>query len=699
MPYYIKAEINGIQDFIFNIQSKGAAKALKARSFLVEAACELIRENLLEAFQGSEEFYTGGGNVMIQLNDTTFNPIAFHQLTGEIIQQLLPYQVTASFTLDKHDPKNDFGIFISDLNKKLNKEKLRFAANNLEVFQPGIKLYKTQTQLAALSRNYAGSTSFSFTAANELQNAVLSEKAISLCSKKLILNQETPRSLIPLPVWDEGLLPIYKNWFEKEAEADPDFQKPGIKDIISFEVLADFAKKRTGTDNIGVLKLDVDNLGLIFKSLKLKEDSAKLSSHVKNFFSKHIIELLNSPISSAANETFLKNIYTVYAGGDDCFFIGAWDAVIEFASQLNKRFENFEEQVIRKDLPVFTNPITLSAAILLVDSHFPVVRFAELAEQNLKKAKANRQIGKKDAAGRDRKGSIHFMGNTFTWEEFASLERVKQTLFKMVFVDYESKAFLQRIINSFENSNSFYWQMCTPPKPFNPAILWRFLYSFRDVVNKDYFRKGDYWNTFFSQTDGYYKKYVWQQFAPGKELSQLMPVAARWTELLTRNKTEQNMAKTNYYGSDKKPSYKTDYKSSLDNMAEQYIPSVSKMLLFETASIDDIKIGVETIEKMVKNNSKVTTHQIRNIFSLIQDLGKFDTASAKLKELQKLRPKLAYIGARQRENDGKIIIKVLDELIKTINMNEGDKNIENKIKGLHYIMESIVAYHKFYSKN
>jgi CRISPR type III-A-associated protein Csm2 len=159
------------------------------------------------------------------------------------------------------------------------------------------------------------------------------------------------------------------------------------------------------------------------------------------------------------------------------------------------------------------------------------------------------------------------------------------------------------------------------------------------------------------------------------------------------------MAKGNYYGSDKKTSYPPRGGSSIDNMAEQYIPAISKILLFEAASADDIKIGVEMIERLVKNNYKVTAHQIRNIFSLIQGLQDEKKKESLLKELHVLRPKLAYIGARQRENDGKIIIKVLDELIKSIDTKESSDSVNKKIKGLHYIMESIVAYHKFHSKN
>jgi len=155
------------------------------------------------------------------------------------------------------------------------------------------------------------------------------------------------------------------------------------------------------------------------------------------------------------------------------------------------------------------------------------------------------------------------------------------------------------------------------------------------------------------------------------------------------------MATSNYYGREKRPGYS---QGGIDTMAEQYIPAIKKMLLFQNASTDDIKSGIDMIEKLVKNNKKVTTHQIRNIFSLITDL-KENAAEKRLNELHLLRPKLAYIGARQKENDGKIIIKVLDEVIKAIDLKEGNDSVIKKIDGLHYIMESIVAYHKFHSNN
>ena len=131
------------------------------------------------------------------------------------------------------------------------------------------------------------------------------------------------------------------------------------------------------------------------------------------------------------------------------------------------------------------------------------------------------------------KNNISFMGHIFSWEEYNEIIAVKDQMLSMIEEYGEAAAFLQRIIYSFENIDNLKWHSCNPPKPFNPAIIWRFLYSFRDIRHKDYFN-AFFYNSFFSETGGYHKKYVLNNFQPERNLSQVLPVAARWTEFLTR---------------------------------------------------------------------------------------------------------------------------------------------------------------------
>ena len=128
--------------------------------------------------------------------------------------------------------------------------------------------------------------------------------------------------------------------------------------------------------------------------------------------------------------------------------------------------------------------------------------------------------------------------------------------------------------------------------------------------------------------------------------------------------------------------------------AQAYAPVISQILDLDSATTEHIKTGVEKIEELVKSNASVKTHQIRNVFNLIRDT---TTKREPTKELNKLRPKLAYIGARQSDMSGKIIVKVVDELIVKITSSKASEQAK-LLDGLRYVMESIVAYHKFYSK-
>jgi CRISPR-associated protein Csm1 len=246
--------------------------------------------------------------------------------------------------------------------------------------------------------------------------------------------------------------------------------------------------------------------------------------------------------TSYSGSKLLDNLYVVFAGGDDCFIVGAWDAVVEFAVILQKKFSEYEQK-IRVDLPILKAPITLSAAVILVDHHFPVVQFAERAEELLHQAKTfDPPSADLDASGKPMKNRINFLGRVFTWSEFAEVIKVKDNMVEMIKKHGEGRAFLQRIIDSFENEDTLRWQL--NEKPFDPALLWRFLYHFRDIRHKDYFTgKRDGGDSFFQyffgnaddvRRDGVYRKYLWDHFDSSKSKSQVLPVAARWTELLTR---------------------------------------------------------------------------------------------------------------------------------------------------------------------
>jgi len=184
-------------------------------------------------------------------------------------------------------------------------------------------------------------------------------------------NRERTSYLFPYLNQIKGIYEIFATGLplkEKEGEDKK-------KDIIEFDELAKKAQERTGTNKIAALKLDVDNLGLIFskglgKNLTLSLYS-RLSFDINLFFS-GILETLRN------KDEFRDEIYIIYASGDDTLIIGSWDKVLDFAKEIIEYFRIY----------VNNHPdITVSASYNLFSPRYPVKKIFEIMEGYLDKAK------------------------------------------------------------------------------------------------------------------------------------------------------------------------------------------------------------------------------------------------------------------------------------------------------------------------
>jgi len=143
----------------------------------------------------------------------------------------------------------------------------------------------------------------------------------------------------------------------------------------------------------------VDNLGVLMAAglpdeLFTISRMATISRQLNYFFTIYLPFLLQ------ANEKF-KNVYTVFAGGDDLFLIGPWRIMAELSLELRSQFASY---VCGND------QITFSAGISVQKTHVPVNRLAASAEESLEQSK--------DA---ESKNSISMFGATVSWNEFTTL--------------------------------------------------------------------------------------------------------------------------------------------------------------------------------------------------------------------------------------------------------------------------------------
>lgn len=192
----------------------------------------------------------------------------------------------------------------------------------------------------------------------------------------------------------------------------------------------DTPEKFTGIEALGVLKADVDNLGLIFacglKRLSLSR-LATLSRQMNNYFAIYLPYLLSSKIE-------FRDIYTIFAGGDDLFLIGPWNRVIDFALFLNEKF---------KEYVCGNSDITISCGISISKPGEPVMSISERAEGALKKSKSKRPNG-------DERDSITLFDEPVKWKEFIELSAIKSTIETWMDEGIINNAMLFRL-NTFSN--------------------------------------------------------------------------------------------------------------------------------------------------------------------------------------------------------------------------------------------------------
>ncbi len=165
----------------------------------------------------------------------------------------------------------------------------------------------------------------------------------------------------------------------------------------------------TGVKRLGVLRMDVDNLGQLFSQgfgpAATLSRVAALSFAVSLYFEGWVESLAERIGQEKAGVG--QRLYSIYSGGDDLFFVGSWDAVAELA------------RAVRADLTRFAaeHPgIHASAGIALVGGKYPLYQAAADAGQAEGQAKALKW--RAENGSERRKDAVAFLGQAVPWARF-----------------------------------------------------------------------------------------------------------------------------------------------------------------------------------------------------------------------------------------------------------------------------------------
>lgn len=425
---FIKGDISGIQKYIFDLKTtKNNAKLLRAKSFQIAALGEVLSEFLIKQFDVTYAniIMSAGGNFMLLIPNTEKTERLIPQLQLEI----------ESYFMREYAGK--LAVIVSDgieaAPTDLLKENVQDLMNRIGEDADMAKQKKMQKALqkngAILSDFYSLLQQYGecpkcgvFPASGIDENGNPCECAD--CKKLTEVGGNLVRAGSVLYASDS--LGAFSKTVKVSSKADINGGStvntfvPGksVKympytaprdekgEIITFE---EIAARANGNTKLAMFKSDIDNLGLVFSSSLGERMSfsryADLSHQLHYFFSAYYAWYVTSHsyTQNGTKKPYSDVIYTVFSGGDDLCILGAWDAVLQFASDFEAELNKFTNN----------NPsVTLSGGITISSCGVPVRNIAADAEENLEISKGRKENGKTV------KNAITVFGTTVSWEDY-----------------------------------------------------------------------------------------------------------------------------------------------------------------------------------------------------------------------------------------------------------------------------------------
>lgn len=266
----------------------------------------------------------------------------------------------------------------------------------------------------------------------------------------------------------------------KQAQTDKGENK-------TFEELA-------GNSYLGVLRMDVDNLGNIFiKGLPDEDKSFAAYSTLSFMLDWFFSGFLNT---IRIKDEFKDDVNVIYSGGDDIFAVGRWDKLILFAETVRNSFRKF----------VGRDDISISGGISIVGDKYPIAKAAEMAGDAEDAAKKYNNSAK---------NAFNMFGESVAWtkEEFDYVKEKKKEMVELCSAPTNMpRSILHKLMqfNDMRNRGEicYIWNTAYFLKRFSTDKKNDAIKAFCERIQKDLFDK-----------NGNYR---------------LLALAARWAELELR---------------------------------------------------------------------------------------------------------------------------------------------------------------------
>lgn len=492
----IGADFSGIQPYIYQIVSKYAGKNLKGRSFYLRLLSDAVVRYLLKElhlFQANVVYNSGGGFYLLAPN-TPFIKEQLEKSIAFIEKSLFETHGTAlyaaidSIELSENALMHKNGETLGDIWGKLfqkrdKKKSAKFAtlieSNYTAFFEPIL-------QGGEMARDSITGEEFLpnekvFTKEN-LKLKAITNSQIEIGKKLRETNLLVVKEDEPLPYWNNKvhISPAnlgYTYYFlndsdlnEMKEELCASADKVSVVTLNGKNGNCDFLKTIDGINNIygldfyggneadtkniptfeemcenanfsrmGVLRMDVDNLGAIFQK-GISPERATLSRYAA--LSRSFDFFFSGYLNTIWRETDPNRSFIIYSGGDDVFIVGSWDVTIQLAEKIRNDFREFT---------CYNPAFSLSGGIAIVPPKFPIMKGAEESAKEEESAKSHTiTINGENIY---EKNSLSFMDMPLNWDvEYPKVKEIKSKLVELLQKEKLPKSFLSKIMAHYANA-------------------------------------------------------------------------------------------------------------------------------------------------------------------------------------------------------------------------------------------------------
>lgn len=270
---------------------------------------------------------------------------------------------------------------------------------------------------------------------------------------------------------------------------------------------------------LGVLRMDVDNLGFLFKNgfsagKRTFSRYSTLSRSLDYFFKGYLNQIRESEAD------FREYTFILYAGGDDLFIVGKWDVTLRFAERIQAEFAAWT---------CHSSRLGISGGVAVVPPKFPIAKAADQSADEEKRAKNHTYPN-------GEKNSLCLFGTPLAWgEEWRIVTELKNDLKRHIGGEKNiPKALIGKI------GTLYLMQQEQAKRGQNPSWRWLSAYDLGRARDR---AKSKEAQAFFDQlkTDLFTNRTYKGKPLTGTnyDFLTLLNVAARWAELEMRSENTQ----------------------------------------------------------------------------------------------------------------------------------------------------------------